>query len=456
MTTERLGDHGEFFAAYQGTGSLALSGGGKRRCRFEAGQSADGRCVLLCDFDLPDAEAAAGEMGGEGGDGFTGTTVDGLRLKTMGPMQTISSRHESSKGWTSVVYRLREFEVTAEEGRASQVRFGVTNLGARPWRKVSLRLDLAVPVEIVLVPISGAEPVDDGYRVTCEIEAEVDGEPARKETVSAVSSLCRILSVAQGTMAQWIYLDEIGQDGRRLRRRHSSHYTKPYQSHELVEIEGFVEPAYQGYVANDAKYDLSRMMILSYLDAIAHDDLLERRAVKLAVVVETLKSNFLKSQGSTVGEFIIADQGEWDALSSELKKAVKKVLGDSGISPEKRSLIYSKLGELRRTPFKAILKGMFGELGFRPAPEDLELFVRCRDSLIHAGEFYAASDEEQRQFYKYGVTVEEIRACNSPSRRSIAQYLFIKNFVNRLFLKLLDYDGPYRDHRLDSPVENNW
>jgi hypothetical protein len=174
------------------------------------------------------------------------------------------------------------------------------------------------------------------------------------------------------------------------------------------------------------------------------------------VVVETFKSIFLKSQGSSDGQYIIADQGEWDALSSELRKAVKKVLVDSGISPEKRSLMYSKIGELRRTPFKAILKGMFGDLDFRPAPDDLELFVRCRDSLIHSGDFYAASEEEQRRFYKSGVTLEEIRACSSASRRSVAQYFFLKHFVDRIILTLLGYGGPYRDHRLYSPVENDW
>ena len=248
-------------------------------------------------------------------------------------------------------------------------------------------------------------------------------------------------------------------DGGLLRRRHSNHYTKPYQSHRLVEIEGskiegFVDATYPGYVANDEKFSLSRMMILGYLDAIAQDDLLERRGMKLVVVVETLKTIFLKSPSTAVREFIIDAQGEWDKLNSKLRASIKKVLEESGVSAEKRGLVYSKIGELRRTPFKAILKEMFEAIGFRPTQEEVTLFVKCRDSLIHVGEFYAASDEEQRRFYKSDVTLDHIRACKSANQRNIAQYFFIKNFVARIVLKLLGYGGVHRDHRLGSPLED--
>ena len=455
MSAKRLVDYGDFFVTYHGTGTLRLAGGSRHRCRFEAGQGPDGRCMLACNFDTHEADVGDDAEDGES-DHFEGLTVDGARLSSIGPIQKVSSRYESSKGWVSAVYRLREFEVTADEGPSGLLRFGVTNFGPRPPGRLPVRLGPDVPDEIALVPLPAAEPVDDGYRVTCEIEVRLGNDAGRQRAERAVSDLCRILSVAQGTMAQWIYLDEIGDDGRLLRRRHSGHYTKPYQSHELVEIGGFVEAAHKGYVRNDERYDLSRMTILGYLDAIAQDDLLERRAMKLVVVVETLKSIFLKAPDATIREFIIDDEEEWATLNSDLRKAIKKVLECVGVPSEKRALIYKKIGELRRMPFKVILLAMFDDLDFRPAPEDLALFVKCRDSLIHVGEFYAASEEEQRRFYQSGVTSDDIRGCASPSRRCVAQYFFLKNFVDRIILALLGYEGPYRDHRLDSPVEREW
>ena len=137
-------------------------------------------------------------------------------------------------------------------------------------------------------------------------------------------------------------------------------------------------------------------------------------------------------------------------MSSELRKALKKVLGVSGtLAGEAEPHVLQDRGT-QEAPFKAILKGMFDDLDFRPAPEDLDLFVRCRDSPSFPGTSMRRTRKSSWRFYKSGVTVGEIRACNSPSRRSVAQYFFMKNFVDRIILTLLGYGGPSRDHRLDS------
>ena len=72
---------------------------------------------------------------------------------------------------------------------------------------------------------------------------------------------------------------------------------------------------------------------------------------------------------------------------------------------------------------------------------EIELFLKCRDYLVHTGRFYSqAATAEDR---------DEV----PPSATPFEEFCFLISFLDRLYLKLFGYSGPYFDWR-DFPQEN--
>ncbi len=103
-----------------------------------------------------------------------------------------------------------------------------------------------------------------------------------------------------------------------------------------------------------------------------------------------------------------------------------------------------KLPELNRRPFKDILIGLFAFIQLNVDTRDLNLFVKCRDSLVHQGRFYCQT-----------VTPEE-RVKEAPLSNEVEEYFFLVHFVDRVFLRLLGYSGPYINlHSPGNPIHQD-
>jgi hypothetical protein len=124
------------------------------------------------------------------------------------------------------------------------------------------------------------------------------------------------------------------------------------------------------------------------LDAKAEADYLEMRGVKFAVAMEILKTLFRKSMNIKGGAF------------------------------------------------KSLIENLCNSINLSVSKQEIDLFVKCRNSLIHEGEFFCitAKPKQRKRFNALGTQTEE--------------YLFLVNFLDRVFLKLLGYSGPYIDWRI--------
>jgi hypothetical protein len=124
------------------------------------------------------------------------------------------------------------------------------------------------------------------------------------------------------------------------------------------------------------------------LDAKAEADYLEMRGVKFAVAMEILKTLFRKSMNINGGAF------------------------------------------------KSLIQNLCNSINLSVSKQEIDLFVKCRNSLIHEGEFFCitAKPKQRKRFHALGTQTEE--------------YLFLVNFLDRVFLKLLGYSGPYIDWRI--------
>ena len=176
-----------------------------------------------------------------------------------------------------------------------------------------------------------------------------------------------------------------------------------------------------------------RNVIDSYLDAKSEGDFLEMRGVKLAVAVEMLKASFIEATGHP--EYMM-DPEEFALLLPDLKAALKSSVGAALNSPQRRCA-YGHLQSLNRLQFREVLKPLCDFLGLEVNDEDLSLFVKSRNNLIHHGRF--TSDRR----YKLEGT--------GNFNDSTQEYFWLAHFVDRLFLRLVDYDGPYFDWSTPGP-----
>lgn len=277
----------------------------------------------------------------------------------------------------------------------------------------------------------------------------VTGDISDEQLIQVVTDICMILSVARGSMVSLIYMDEYDDAGVLRARTHLARFTKRYSPWFAVAAidfsdrgitKRFVESTYETYRGRRDEWKLDRGTIFAYLDGKVEGDFLEMRGVKLAVALELLKAVYLDLPTASVGEFCI-DEDTFDATLPALRKAVKGPLVAAEIPNTGRQNVYSMMRGLNRTTFADVLGGLFDEIGFYPEKAEIDRFITCRDRLVHRGRFYSqvATAEEREKVPVFARTIDE--------------YAFMVNFLDRVYLRLLGYDGPYVDHSVpDNPT----
>jgi hypothetical protein len=437
-------------AHYAGKGSLATADSQVNTCDFEAVQLADGMIFLVCDglppsfnpFDIHPTH-------------FVGTTVDGLNLSS----ERFHVQIEANVSPTRVVFSLGELVVvTSNPVPAMRVRFGLTNFtfignaveqtGSGIHRVLLLQLrnlPNALDVKIVHVEryhdIVGRLGIRNDIAVTCEAEIELSQCPDPPHPTEIVSNLCYVLSVAAGTKIQWIYYCEYSPLNQPVRRVHAARVTKRYTSLPVINandghynFQTFVERTYPAYVEKRGTFRLDGGTIDAYLDARAAGDYLETRGVKLAIALETLKSVLVCQPDISFSRFVMPER-TFAQMRSKFQDALRSILKEQGIENEARASIYGNLLELNHTSFRRLIEQLCAYIDLIVEPDDIKLFVECRNKLVHEGRFYCTA-----------ATSRESERCQ-PLASSLLEYMFLVNFLDRIFLKLLDYGGPYIEWR---------
>ena len=407
-----LKEYGNCVGVYQGKGTLTLTNGKKHNCCFEVGQLSNGQVILLCDFlsPFPHSIQIFAER-------FDGETSEGYQLSTEKRFNEVNYLPEipveSNSGFWSA-FHLTEMSILMTNSRPERLKFGVTNLEFLGTERIICSdnsyqhiLPLKLQCEkssatISIRPLNNYDQIIKRVKtlklvdVTCNIIVDVPANGEIGQVTEMIDNLCFILSVARGTKIQWVYCDQYNGIGNLVSRIHSSRITKPYCPLQIIhpiagggkETKTCIEQTYPVYVDKRKSYDLDKGTIDAYLDAKAEADFLEMRGVKFAVAMEILKTVFRK---------------------------VTKIKGGS---------------------FKSIIESLCKFINLQIGPPEINLFVECRNSLIHEGKFYCET-----------ATPRKRNRCK-PLNTKPEEYLFLVNFLDKVFLKLLGYSGPYIDWRI--------
>jgi hypothetical protein len=425
-------EYGSVFASYRGHGTLRGKRGLGAPCDFLAFQLRDGNVVVLTNtsfentwlFDVNVAET------------LHGTTTDGRSLLAQG-LFDIGYLPPTTEPGIYAGYHCRELTIgqSGEAERATRFsRFAVTNVTLKTGRMAIAHPKAAGHVH---VPPEYRERIKRlGVLRAIDVTAEliVPG-PNPRESSEVATDVCSVLSLAYGTSVQWIARADHSESGTVLGYYRGSHVTKSYSPKALIDprtegdVERFLEIALPAYVKRKSVWDLTRCL-LAFLDARAEEDFLEARGLKLVIVMEMVKNSFIAAEGWN--EFV-RPPGDFRDLRPKLKDAIARVFAECDWRKDERATAYENLSSLNRVPFRNHLLALCKRVGLLLSEGDIRLFVRCRNSLVHRGRFYCET-----------VNEDDRRSC-SPHRGPIEEYFWLLHVMDRLFLRLVDYRGPWID-----------
>jgi len=391
---EIANNYNPIVASYSGEGLLQLKGGIEYKCDFSIVQYGNGKIVLKCVkngiFDIMPEII-----------GFEGMTQEGGKIICKGFVfleQTIGS---------SITYKVDElFEEMSLSEQTQEYRFGITNFeffgltpewnNVRGYRVLPLLLEWRnKKIEVVIKPIETYNKTMKyiGFyktvNVTCEAVVPFNSFINDNEMYEILRNLCYIMSVARGTKISWIYCKSYDNSDKCIKSYHCDHVTKRLTPLPAIDSKGsgrnetkiFIERAYNELFTNPEDSILDKTIIDKYLDAKAEGDNPESRALKLAVTMEMIKDKFKNN-----------------------------------------------LAGLGKKSFKTIIMSICSQIGMIVSEIGIDSFVNSRNSLVHTGTFY--------------YTTEDGKKVYSSEQQ---EFFFLLNFMDRIFLKALKYEGIYID-----------
>lgn len=465
LPRSRVLDYGIALRRYRGVGTLHYPTEPPSEVEFDAGQLQNGDVLAVCTYGGFSAQHFF-PINHEDPTSFEGTTQEGWRVSSVDEIRQTNYLPQTREPGSYDAFHLRGMSVLRADlpnDKSTHYRFGLVNFNVMGTRRVVVHRDsgdwhtLGLPVELkcgdrtVSAVIAQVEDGDEKYRrvmtlkcydVLSELICDFTPDVASSDLENAISDLCVTLSVLRGTRVQWIYRERWVQNTL-VDVLHRSRLTRAYAPLSPVgsayehrdNTARFIATAMDRLPGLRSRY-ISRGVVDAYLDAKAERDFLQTRGAKIAVAIEKLKDAFLATPDATVSEFIVARE-KWAEVVPSIHAATTRILEDAGVARSDMDLVASraKIEGLNRASFRRTLKGLCQSIGLKPPRNEIELFIASRDQLVHTGQFYceAATSEERERL--------------APLADVTAEFFFLVSFLDRIFLKLFGYSGPFTDWR---------
>jgi hypothetical protein len=453
-----LNDYGEFVSVYRGSGTVSIiDGAGEKphQCSFEAGQMINGDIILLC-HDLPAGFSFFFRFGMQAKK-FEGKTKEGHLIRSNEPRKSLLQLGYLTKpeNWLydqNLALEITELSITYSKEQCHKIHFGICNFQFDE----NDTLENGKEDNKVVIPLTEEEKIEISFKklddydnkinqisilrtidVTCELVLKISNRGDLNKIIPLVDDICLLLSIKKGTKISWIYYDVYDNQGKTIFRRHISKVTKAYQPLDIFyfkeshtfQTKKFLEDSYLYYMKYRDLLKLNRGVIDAYLDAKAEKDYIETRGGKIALAIEFLKNEYLGSKGKN-SEYIFPPQDFKKSIPS-VSAAMVSTLKLQGVSDQNKIQSISsekKIEGLNRRSFGNILREIIKEFHVNISSDEITLFIKCRDSLVHRGNFYCKTCRS-----------DEIRECE-PLPSYMFEYFFMVNVLDRFFLRLLEQD----------------
>ena len=454
-----LDSYGRALISYTGRGTVSWENGTSSALNFAAAQFPDGRIIIVGRYEREDAQLWFGGSDDPEPVSFTGSTPEGWSLRSAALIRSTNYLPKRTEAGSYSALRLNQLECfrDATVGPVTQHRFGLVNFDFEGTVSVTverpsgthytrgLPVTLSVGDRTVAGVIVAVEDEDHLHRrmithKAAEVLAELVVPKSEgiegADLVGAVNDLGVVLSVMRGTKVVWVYRHDYSEN-QIVHTTHRSSIVKAYSpwapfrgDYEHRAASAAFIPTGLKALSTSPVLKADRAVVDAYLDAKVEHDFLETRGGKVALAIEKLKHTFLLSGAAEVEEYVVPD-ATFRPLVADIVAAIRPILEQAGIPESKAAMIASegKVRGLNRLAFRGILKALCRHASVTIPSREIELFIMCRDYLVHTGQFYCE-----------GATDDD-RANVAPPATPLEEFCFLISFLDRLFLKLFGYSG---------------
>jgi hypothetical protein len=426
---------------YSGTGKLSFEDGQEFDCEFVVFQMKNGEILFHAKHCRSKIQLFSSPENGRYHVNFVGLTDKNYKISGENGLIT---NIESINSEISVTCSFDTLDVQILENKNKrEVHFGITNFeftGNECNGKI-LTLDLKGSTRISIITLEAYEKIMKRIKAfkSIDVTSEVIFnlyEEKFENAIEILDDLLYVMSIARGTKIQWIYYEIRDDKENFISRVHSSRVTKVYSSYNLIDpkdtnsTKAFLENAKPVFDEKNELVKLMRELIDSHLDSLIPGIYLETKGVNLGVTMEMLKEIFIRitEKDGTNKEHILTDE-KFEELKRSIRRCIKLMVKEK----EKRILIYENLEAINRIPFKALILDFYKEINFEVSGDQIQFFIKCRNKLVHTGNFYC----------RYAAP--EIKERYPQLKDELSEYLFLVNFINKLLLKSYGYRGFYLD-----------
>lgn len=315
-------------------------------------------------------------------------------------------------------------------------RFAIANLvfsvsdGRQPGANAQSRsLTLALPDgPLAIEQLADYEDIKRELRgrhaVRVTAEACVPRSVSFNTALDLVGDLCSVLSLAQGTLINWIFCEQRDAAGQPLFAVHYPAITRPYNSAlPLIdprtdkEMPAFVESVFARFRNLKESYQLDAIT-RAWVD-VRTTGFLQTRCLQLLSVMEFVIGRNAVLEGR---EFIM-DDVIYQARLGPLRRAISEVLclGFPSLAKQGANRMTEHLRGLNFTTFKHRLRRAAATFGVQLDQSDVEAIAATRNELVHRATF--TTDKPLEEFQR------------------------VQAVLDKLFLGLLGYRGPHIDAR---------
>ena len=272
---------------------------------------------------------------------------------------------------------------------------------------------------------------------TCELHIRTVPGASQEWPFDLAARICRLLSVAAGTVIEWIVAEGVDEHNERTRCVHAARRTKPFCSLPVVPIKEFSYGANTRLLQEYLQIGLEKSkalgqhsmnrLIASFLDARLESDDVEARGIKTVVVLETLKNLFSEEYSTKEWETLLPK-----ALRKKISNVVKSALDQNDIPSRAANAVQDVIGQLDRPTFKRLLTYMIEQLGLIEDENILKAIIFARNQLVHTGQFVSTKDAVKAKALGFIDATHE--------------FFNLLSFVDRILLRVLGHEGLYTNY----------
>jgi hypothetical protein len=462
---EKLPSYYGLIKSYEGKGSIHLSDGTKLDCDFECGQNEEGDIIVGLNTDPSNY-------------GVIGRGLDDSKFisRVSGETSTGQWLEASIAGWTDFTLSSSAFLVCY----AKDLTVGKEpSVPPNALKSHLVNFKFVLPLswhfrgyEITIKKVDGYDEIEKEMRATNRpkktAELTVTSPSNHIVSISEVEDIlhdiCLLLSLAKGCRIQWLYWDAYSADNTLIRSRHWHGWSSPFSNWFIIfkmppqDISEYLSQVFEPYqdVQKEGIWRFDQA-ITHFVDTVSSENMLELKSINLVVLTDYLTQLFAKHK--KMNYFI--ERGSFADKKENLQDAVRKLLKDvfsqqdlveneyllekkKGVKKtskkkELNNIIFDQTVQemgnviecLNSRSFKSLLRRLQKDyLNLKVDAEELDLFVKIRNKLVHEASFLDKDD-----FIDMKIPYED------PPK----QYFRILSLTSRILLAILKYRGYYHD-----------